>query len=69
MEIFNIKHLSFAYPNTKLKVLNDINLEIHQGDFMCAGHGIYLGGASPLRGEKLTANSSQNHGFPLRSGF
>ncbi len=34
MEIFNIKNLSFTYPDTKIPALNEINLTVNSGDFV-----------------------------------
>lgn len=34
MEIFNIKNLSFTYPNKENPALNEINLTINSGDFV-----------------------------------
>lgn len=34
MEIFNIKNLSFSYPNESEKAINNVNLSIEQGDFL-----------------------------------
>ena len=34
MVLFEIKNLSFSYPNQSEKVLSNINLKIEQGDFV-----------------------------------
>ncbi len=34
MEVFNIKNLSFSYPKSSKKALNNISLTIEQGDFV-----------------------------------
>lgn len=35
MEIYNIKNLSFTYPNQDKKALNEINLTVNEGEFVC----------------------------------
>ncbi len=35
MESFNIKNLSFTYPNREKKALDSINLKINEGEFIC----------------------------------
>lgn len=35
MESFNIKNLSFTYPNRTKKALDNINLKIYEGEFVC----------------------------------
>lgn len=34
MEVFNIKNLSFSYPKSSKKVLDNINITVEQGDFI-----------------------------------
>lgn len=41
MKIFSINQLEFEYPESKIKVLNNINLNIEEGEFvtLCGASG------------------------------
>ncbi|MBE6888179.1 MAG: ATP-binding cassette domain-containing protein, partial [Ruminococcaceae bacterium] len=41
MAHFKIENLSFSYPKREQKVLDDINLEIHKGEYivLCGSNG------------------------------